>query len=175
MIIGAGATECGEAQTADIEFLQEMRNYCEGNACRQYDTNWACPPAAGTLEECRNRALGYERFALFSQKFGLEDSFDFDGIGEALKAFKETAKRVGAAARLSLKRFQVLSNEGCGRCRECTYPDAPCRFPDELFHSIEGYGINVSSVAKQVGVSYNNGKGTVTFFGALLYSPSDFA
>ena len=69
----------------------------------------------------------------------------------------------------TLPEAQILSNESCGRCAECTYPDAPCRFPEELYHSIEGYGLNVSELAGQAGIRYMNGPSTVTFFGAVLY------
>ncbi|MFQ6804175.1 MAG: DUF2284 domain-containing protein [Lachnospiraceae bacterium] len=34
--------------------------------------------------------------------------------------------------------FLILSNEGCDLCSECTYPEAPCRFPDRSHGSIEG-------------------------------------
>jgi predicted metal-binding protein len=69
-----------------------------------------------------------------------------------------------------LSDYLVLSNEGCEICKDCLYPHAPCRFPDRLHHSIEGYGILVSDLAKKAGVNYNNGENTVTFFGALLFN-----
>ncbi|HIV13348.1 MAG TPA: hypothetical protein IAA63_09455 [Candidatus Pullilachnospira stercoravium] len=53
-------------------------------------------------------------------------------------------------------------------CSECTYPEAPCRFPDRSHGSIEGYGIMVSDLANQAGINYINGANTVTYFGALL-------
>ena len=68
-----------------------------------------------------------------------------------------------------LSDFLPLSNEGCGRCSECTYPDAPCRFPHLLHHSLEGYGFVVNKLATEAGVRYNNGANTVTYFGALIF------
>jgi hypothetical protein len=87
----------------------------------------------------------------------------------ALKSFKDVVDAVDNAVKPYLGKYIVLSNEGCGKCGSCTYPDAPCRFPDKLHHSIEGYGIFVGKLAKQTGVKYNNGEGTITYFGALLY------
>ena len=63
----------------------------------------------------------------------------------------------------------LLSNEGCGRCARCTYPDAPCRFPELLHHSLEGYGWIVKELADAAGIRYHNGPNTVTYFGALLF------
>ncbi|MDR0628659.1 MAG: DUF2284 domain-containing protein [Treponema sp.] len=32
-----------------------MRDVCAVNKCMAYGTNWSCPPACGTLEECEAR------------------------------------------------------------------------------------------------------------------------
>ena len=71
--------------------------------------------------------------------------------------------------KLFLSDYLLLSNEGCGRCKKCTYPDSLCRFPEHLHHSIEGYGFQIYELAKAAGIKYNNGENTVTFFGGLLF------
>ena len=65
--------------------------------------------------------------------------------------------------------FLSLGNEGCELCASCTYPDAPCRFPDRAGPSVEAWGINVMLLAKQLGVKYNNGPNTVTYFSMILF------
>ena len=35
----------------------------------------------------------------------------------------------------------------CGICKTCTYPDAPCRFPDRARRSMEACGIDVGAAA----------------------------
>jgi predicted metal-binding protein len=114
--------------------------------------------------------LKFEKLLLFSGKFDLEDSYDFEGCMAAMKKFKYTVDAVDKTVKPYLIKYLLLSNEGCGRCVNCTYPDAPCRFPNKLFHSIEGYGIFVSKLATQAGIKYNNGERTITYFGALLYN-----
>ena len=42
-----------------------------------------------------------------------------------------------------LKNHLFLANGACHTCRQCAWPDQPCRFPDRLHHSIEGYGLNI--------------------------------
>jgi predicted metal-binding protein len=169
----AGVYEYGEVNPRDVEFSETVRGYCEQNTCRQYGATWACPPAVGTVDECRARAQSYDHMVVFSGKFDLEDSYDFEGIGAAMKEFKSIAGRLDEDVRPHLKRYLMLSNEGCGRCETCTYPNAPCRFPDKVHGSIEGYGIFVSTLAQTAGMSYNNGKDTITFFGALLYDDEE--
>jgi hypothetical protein len=83
--------------------------------------------------------------------------------------FKQTVDRFAEAIKPLVSNGLILSNEGCGRCKVCTYPDAPCRFPDKLYPSIEGFGFIVSELANQAGIKYNNGPNTVTFFGAVVY------
>ena len=165
----AGVYQWGIVDTGDIRFLQEVRGMCEVNTCRQYGKTWACPPAAGTVEECRERIRKYETMAVFSVKYDLEDSFDFEGMRTSLFRFKELVDALDRRLRLLLARYQLLSNEGCGRCKRCTCPDAPCRFPDRLYHSLEGYGFSVSQLAQEAGIRYYHGKNTVTYFGALLF------
>ena len=166
----SGLTQWGLIKTSALRFYPQIRQICEGNSCRGYGKTWACPPAVGTLEECTNRVLQYENMLLFSQKFELEDSFDFESMEHGMKTFKVTVDRFAEAVKEHMDDSLILSNEGCGRCRDCTYPDAPCRFPDKLYPSIEGFGFIVSELAQQAGIKYNNGPNTVTFFGAVLYN-----
>ncbi|MDR0812979.1 MAG: DUF2284 domain-containing protein [Oscillospiraceae bacterium] len=166
----AGVFQHGIVNPRDVEFSETVRGYCEENLCRQYGKTWACPPAVGTVAECRERAQRYNTMLVFTGKYALEDSYDFDGMMTAMRDFKDIAARLSDEVRPFLSDYLLLSNEGCGRCGVCTYPDSPCRFPDSVHGSIEGYGIFVSKLAEQAGVKYNNGENTVTYFGALLFN-----
>lgn len=146
----------------------EVRAICEGNGCRNYGAAWACPPAVGTLEECHSRVSRFERMLLFSRVYPLEDSFDFEGMQEGMRHFRKLVDAFHQQVLPLAPRFLLLGNEGCGRCARCTYPDAPCRFPHLLHHSLEGYGFIVSDLAKAAGMRYINGPDTVTYFGALM-------
>jgi hypothetical protein len=86
----------------------------------------------------------------------------------SMKAFKCIVDTLHQKVAPFLEDYFLLSNEGCGKCQSCTYPDAPCRFPEKMHHSIEGYGFIISELAKLAGIQYNNGVNTVTFFGGLL-------
>ena len=165
-----GFFETGEIDIASLRFSDEIRHICRGNVCRHYGTTWACPPAVGTIEECRQRCLEYNKMLLLSGKFDLEDSLDFEGMEAGLISFKKMIDLLDDRVKRVLSSYILLSNEGCMRCEKCSYPEAPCRFPDRLFHSIEGYGFVVSNLARQAGIHYLNGKNTVTYFGAILFT-----
>lgn len=163
-------SETGCVPIEKLRYLPEVRKICEGNVCRSYGATWACPPAVGTLEECRARVSRYGTMLLFSKKYQLEDSFDFQGMLSAMRDFKRAVESFDERLKALVTDYMLLSNEGCGRCETCTYPAAPCRFPDRLYHSIEGYGFAVNELAAEAGLRYNNGVNTVTFFGALLFN-----
>jgi predicted metal-binding protein len=166
-----GVWQYGVIPTEKILFSGEVRRICEGNVCRLYGTTWACPPAVGTVEECRQRCLAYPCALVFSARYPLEDSFDCEGMAAGHAGFKALCDRLHRLAAGEYPQTLLLSNEGCRRCGSCSYPDGPCRLPDVLFPSIEGYGIRVKELADAAGIAYNNGKNTVTYFGALFFRP----
>jgi len=164
-----GFSEWGCVDIHKLKFYREVRKLCEENVCRNYGTSWACPPAIGTLEECKARVNQFDQMLLFCKSYPLEDSFDFEGMTAGLRNFKRMVDSFGKKLKDVLPEYLLLSNEGCDRCTVCTYPHVPCRFPDLLHHSLEGYGFVVSELATEAGIRYNHGANTVTFFGALLF------
>ena len=164
-----GITEIAPLEIKTLEFEEWVRDTCK-NSCRSYNTSWACPPAVGTLEECRLRCEGYSNMLLFNRKYDIEDSFDWEGMSFAMKDFKTTAIKLESLVGPSVGKLLVLVSEGCEKCKKCTYPEAPCRFPERLHHSLEGYGFNVSKLASKAGLHYIGGPNTITYFGAILYN-----
>jgi predicted metal-binding protein len=63
----------------------------------------------------------------------------------------------------------ALSTESCAICKDCTYPEAPCRHPDRMIPCIESYGILVTELAEKHEISFLNEGNVVTWFGLLLY------
>ena len=165
----AGFTAWGFTKVSQVVFSDEVRKLCAQNACGRYGKSWACPPGVGTLEECRSKCLAFSKVLVFSAHYPLEDSFDYEGMQAGHRAFQESC--AAFASLLPKGRRLLLSNEGCGRCKTCTYPDAPCRFPQELSPPVESYGIRVDLLAKSAGIPYLNGANTVTYFGALFFEP----
>ena len=56
----------------------------------------------------------------------------------------------------------------CTKCKECTYPDAPCRFPDQAFSSMEAYGMLVTQVCKANSLDYYYGSCTIAYTSCYL-------
>ena len=169
LALKSGLYEAGQVDIKKVKFYPELRKACEQNTCRKYATSWTCPPGVGTLEECKERFLRYNNMLLFSHKTELEDEFDIKGMSEGVSEFKKKVTAFEEEVVKHLENYMFLTNEGCLKCEKCTYPSSPCRFPEKIHHSISGYGLFVSRLAKEANIKYNNGENTVTYLGALLY------
>ena len=66
--------------------------------------------------------------------------------------------------------FLPLGDGYCGRCKECTYPNSPCRFPDRSMSSMEAFGLFVSDVCRKNGIAYNYGPGKMCYTGCVLFN-----
>ena len=98
----------------------------------------------------------------------LEDSFDFEGLAELGERHKTNFQTLMKKLRELYPDMLPLGTGGCSTCKECTYPDAPCRFPDRLSYSMEGFGLFVSQVCKDNGLEYNHGPNTMTYSACFL-------
>lgn len=156
-------------KTDDLHFSQGVRDLCKMNSCGEYGKTWACPPGVGTLEECQAKIMNYDNLFVFTTLHPLEDSYDFEGMMDGKSKHTELCPKIADIFRQEYSNLLILSAEGCGRCKSCTYPDAPCRFPETLYPSIESYGVEVNQLAKTAGVNYINGANTVTYFGCIFY------
>lgn len=166
-----GVHEYGIIPTEQVPFEHEVREMCAANRCGIYGKKWCCPPGCGTEEECREKCMKFKNVLVFSTKTDLEDSFDFEGMTAAMVRHREVSKKVRSLFRETYgDDFLALSSEGCDNCKECTYPDAPCRFPNDMMPSVESHGIMVYKEAAACGIHYINGANTVTFFSNIFFN-----
>ncbi|MCR5537917.1 MAG: DUF2115 family protein [Lachnospiraceae bacterium] len=166
----AGIQNAGVVTSDRLEFYEKVRRLCDRSACRFQGTTWACPPAVGTLDECREKVAPYEKMLLISTPFLLSDLLDFRELDYTSRDFHVITQDLGARLRPLLGDFFMMSNESCIECEKCTYPNAPCRYPERLQPSIEGFGFLVAELAKKAGIPYTNGQSTSTYFGAVFYN-----
>ena len=152
-----------------ITFCRELLKACESNMCGQYNKNWTCPPAIGSMDGQMAKIAQFQNAFVFTTMLQLEDSFDFDGMQKAKDYHcRLTAEMHGRFGKTN----PVYGAGGCTICesigKKCAYPD-PCRFPDQIFSSIEAAGINVTELSRAGNLRYNNGENTVTYFSMILF------
>lgn len=160
--------ETAYLKTEQIEFLQRVRTICE-TECPRYGTSWSCPPAVGTVDECRERSQKLPDCFVFSTIAEVEDITSMEQTLNTRMEHEEITRQVAAIFRRHYGRVIVLSTESCDQCSHCTYPDAPCRKPERMFPCVESYGILVTSLAQSGGMSFENGANVITWFSVILF------
>ncbi len=163
----------GSILVENIPFFPELRKACEENYCGNYGRNWKCPPHVGEINQLIAQAKTYQTALIFQKIYPLEDSFDFEGMMTAGADFRNILHEIGQTATSLFKDCLVLGAGGCNHCQTCAIlEEQPCRFPNISYASLEAYGIQVSTTAELCGMKYINGVNTVTYFGGILFNPS---
>jgi len=170
IIKSCGFETVAELDISTLNALPEVRDMCAVNTCGAYGKNWGCPPGCGTIEECDERMHKFEKGFLIQTVGDIEDSLDFEGIAEVSKLHRERFSKCVEELSEVLDNMLPLGAGGCTRCKECTYPDAPCRFPGKSTSSMEAYGLYVSDVCKKNNVAYNYGPEKMCYSGCILYN-----
>lgn len=168
MARNCGFTHVGELKMNALEFLPAVRDMCAADRCQKYDTCWTCPPGCGTLEEVAAKASRYQRGVLLQTTAELEDDFDIETMQRAEQNQKEAFMVFVERLRGEYPDCLPMATGGCTICAQCTYPDAPCRFPDKAIPSMEAYGLLVSKVCEKSDLLYYYGPKTLTYTSCVL-------
>lgn len=145
----------------------DIRAYCEQNACGCFNLSWSCPPGVGPLSELTAEMQGFATACVIQNIYALEDSFDWPGMMQALDNHNDMMRRI--SSRLRPLPHLVLGAGTCRYCTECSYMhQEACRYPEHKLASVEAYGIDVKEVVESVGLSYINGQNTVSYVGIIF-------
>ena len=163
-----GFSQAGELNVSALVFMPEVREMCSVDRCNQYGKNWRCPPGCGSIEDAAAEAGKYS-YGILVQTIGqMEDDFDYETIQSAGGTHKENFASLIDNLKKQYPDILPMGAGTCTICETCTYPDAPCRFPDRSISSMEAYGLWVSKVCELSNVPYNNGKSTITYTSCYL-------
>lgn len=152
----------------DIPFSEKVRYICR-TECPRYGQSWSCPPAVGTVEECQARCQTYDGGFIFTTVSEEADLENMDGMLAMRKGHEQITRQVVKLFEEQGFRVQALSTESCAICPRCSYPDGPCRHPEAMFPSVEGWGILVTELAERYGITFMNGSNVLTWFSLVLY------
>ena len=159
----------GACTTEDFRTRPEVRDMCAANRCQAYNRSWSCPPACGPIEEYEQQMRAFDNCVVVQTVGQMEDEFDFETVQEADETqdmrFRELVSRLHDEG----LDFMPLGAGKCRLCKECTYPDEACRFPDKMVVAMEAAGLVVNEVCTMADIPYNHGKNTISFTGCILY------
>lgn len=164
----AGFTHAGELNVKALVFMPEIRMMCNANSCQQYNKNWRCPPACGSIEEAAERAAQYS-YGIIVQTVGkMEDQFDYPTMESTMVRHQKDFAALVDELKEAYDDILPMGAGTCNICKTCTYPDEPCRYPDKAISSMEAYGLWVSKVCELSNIPYNYGPLTVTYTSCFL-------
>ncbi|MDE7244782.1 MAG: DUF2284 domain-containing protein [Oscillospiraceae bacterium] len=155
-------------ETACLTFSSRVRYICQ-TECPQYGKSWACPPGVGTVEACQERCLSYPHALLFTTMTEVDDIADIEATLATRSEHEAVTHQINRLMRGQGADTYPLSTESCAVCPECTCPDAPCRHPERMFPCVESHGILVTEIAERLGIDFQAGGNTVTWFSLILY------
>ena len=141
---------------------------CASDSCHKYNKCWSCPPGCGTLEECEQRVRKYKLGILVQTVGQLEDSMDGEGMMRTEATHKASFYSLEKDLRKFYPNMLPMGAGCCTKCKTCTCPEAPCRFPDQAFSSMEAYGMLVMQVCQANHLDYYYGPGKIAYTSCYL-------
>ena len=167
-ILSIGFETTGSCPAADLEVRAEVRDMCAADKCQSYGKSWACPPGCGDIDGYQEMIDRASTCYVAQTVMELEDEFDVETMLEAAQANRDRFEALSRLLSEFAPEAKILASGTCTICKPCTYPDAPCRFPERRLVSMEAAGLVVSDVCTAAGIPYNHGKSTIAYTGCVL-------
>ncbi|MBC3804017.1 DUF2284 domain-containing protein [Acetobacterium fimetarium] len=161
-----GFDEYKEISSSDIIFADAVFASCKANTCGNYGQNYSCPPLSGDMAENKQRFLKYAHAIIINKIVFL---------GKYYEKMEESGAQVAELLdqlrqKLEDEPVMIAGPGGCNLCKECAAKlSEPCRFPEQKRYSLEGSGMDIVSMSRKLGMTYNAGDKKVGFFMMVLY------
>jgi len=153
----------------DAGSMSKCRELCAQNLCGAYGVTWGCPPGAGTEAECLRLVGSFSEAAILMKRYDRIDLKDRDLLERLGAEHQEVCRRFSNALRREGFRAEAFSDGGCKYCGKCSYPDDPCRFPEQRISSISSYGIMMDEYMRSQGIDFEFRENGMTLYGLILY------
>ncbi|MBU7007132.1 DUF2284 domain-containing protein [Phosphitispora fastidiosa] len=141
-------------EIADIKVEERVRLKCMIPPCPSYGRGKFCPPNLPDLDFIRSALKGYQGGALVVLTIPYSE-----GVMEEVKRERpqnELMKLIGKFEKSACEKINHLAFGltvgGCRLCEDCVSRDEPCRKPLEAHPGITGFGIDITTVARKLGV-----------------------
>lgn len=154
---------------AEINFYEAVRTICKLE-CPQYGNSWSCPPAVGTLAECKERCLGYEHAFIFSTISEVSDILNMDEMLATRCEHIEIVEAIKTNIFGEHEDKLILTAESCAICEDCGYPDEACKHQDKMYPCVESHAISVTDICEKHQLSFLNGYNVITWFGMIFFN-----
>lgn len=152
-----------------LEFSPRIRYICE-QECPMYGKTWACPPAVGTVEQCRERCLQYKNCLVIGSLTEVDDAFDLEETLKTRPEHEALTAQVRDLFREQGVEPYILSTEACAVCEQCAVLEGkPCRHPERMHPCVESHGINMIPILEENGYDFLLSPDLITWYSLLFY------
>ena len=149
--------------------MKTCRELCAQNLCGAYGVTWGCPPGVGTEAECMKTIGDFSDAAVIIMEFRKMDLKDIELLKKFGGAHQDVCRKFCNELRKEGYKAVALTHGGCSYCGECSYPDDPCRFPDQMVSSISAYGIMIDEYLRSQNIDFQFRDDGMTLYGLILY------
>ena len=161
-----GFDEYKEISSNDIVFADAVFASCKANTCGNYGQNHSCPPLSGNMNANMQRFLNYDHAIILNKIMYLGEFYEKmeDSMTEVFELLDQLRNKLAAEP------VMIAGPGGCNLCPECSAKtDEDCRFPEKKRYSMEGSGMDIVTMSRSLGMTYNAGDNRVGFFMMVLY------
>ncbi len=152
-----------------LEFSERIRWICE-HECPMYGKTWACPPAVGSVDSCKEKCLGYNNCLVIGT---ITECDDIASMEQSLATRPEHEAITNAVVEMFREQGiapYVLSTEACAVCERCAVLDGqPCRHPGRMHPCVESHGINLIPTLEENGLDFQYGGNIITWYSLLFF------
>ena len=164
--IRLGFDEYRKISTGELIFSQDVFKQCEKNTCGNFGKNYGCPPLAGSEEERKLRVLSHRDAFVISKIVSFTSRKEMQNSTELLNRIHRELRQ-----EFEDEDVLIMGPGPCTVCKKCSAIDGlPCRYPEKTQYSLEGSGIDVVRMSKELNMTYNAGGGRIGFFSLVLYN-----
>lgn len=152
-----------------VPIRERVRTICS-QECERFGTTWACPPAVGTLKQCKNRIHSYDKAVFFSSVAEVSDLMNMEEMLSTRREHEIITEKIAGFLKEEGYDTFTLSTESCDICERCTYSEGkPCRHPERMHPCLESHGVVASEIVEEQKMEYNLGGNTILWFSMILF------
>ena len=153
-----------------LAFSDRIRYICQAE-CPMYGKTWACPPAVGSVEQCREKCLGYQSCLLVGTVTETDDISNMEKTLATRPEHEQLTNEIRQLLRDQGVEPYILSTEACAVCESCAYLEGkPCRMPERMHPCLESHGINLIPTLEENGLEFQYGENIITWYSLLFFN-----
>lgn len=154
---------------ADVPVDGKFRPFCEENRCGQYNANYSCPPACGTVEQLHQKILAGEKALVVKSQWPIESYQDAEGIRKGKSAHNNAMMRLNERLKTMGYEGFVAGGSCCSLCDPCKMTTGEdCAFPQLRFSCMSAYCVDVAETAKRCGMEFRWDTKKLHIFGMIV-------